>query len=281
MKKISIIALLSFLLFSCKNDNKEIDNNVDWIDPVFAKVLEERGYIRDRENVTKSEVAKLEVVNVEGTSDSKGPIQSLRGIEYFTSLTKFNANFNYIKEADLNSNLNLREFHAEFNEISNLNVERCKNLEDLRFQYNNVSGINLKNNSELVHLEISHNPISELDLSANSKLVNLMAYDNLLSDLDVSPCPLLSTLRVPGNKLTSLNLSNNPNLVTLECNSNLLPSIDISHNLSLVNFICDSNPGINGVFSVKAWFNSTAVPENFTKEPWTYNGSQVEIDYYQ
>lgn len=81
-----ILLTVSLFTVGC-SDNKEDEPDVpvgsEWIDPVFARVLQERGYIRDAKTVTPIDVESLSEINVSGdlSDNHQGYIESLRGIE--------------------------------------------------------------------------------------------------------------------------------------------------------------------------------------------------------
>lgn len=73
--KIMPLAVAFMVFYSCSKDG--VNNNTDWIDPVFARLLEQRGYIPDASAVTKEQVSKLTYVDVSGIDYSnRGPLKS-------------------------------------------------------------------------------------------------------------------------------------------------------------------------------------------------------------
>lgn len=110
MKKIlfTFFAIVSLFTISSCGDNKD-EPSLDedgWIDPVFAKVLQERGYIADAKTVTPLDVASIESIDVSGEmfSINPGPIKSMKGLNYFTSLTELFCLNNQLTTLDISKN---------------------------------------------------------------------------------------------------------------------------------------------------------------------------------
>ncbi len=160
------------MFVACSEDKEDgpLPVGDEWIDPVFAQVLQERGYIADAKTVTPLDVADIKVIDVSG-----GAIKSLRGISHFTNL--------------------------------------C-------------------------YLDCAYNQLDAIDVTKNKALIELYCYINELT------------------------------------------SLDVSKNTALTMLSCGRNPGnVNGLFVVKAWFDSSNIPENFTTGSWYYNGQQVTVEY--
>lgn len=65
------IAVSTALLFvSCNKDDDPEPIDSEWFDAEFARVLEEKGYIKAAKTVTPSEVTSLIEVNVNGTHNN-------------------------------------------------------------------------------------------------------------------------------------------------------------------------------------------------------------------
>lgn len=110
------IAVSTALLFvSCNKDDDPEPIGSEWIDAEFARVLEEKGYIKDAKTVTPSEVTSLTEVNVKGTHNNRGEISSLRGLEYFTSLQVLSCGYNQLMQLNISNSLKLEAFSCSFN----------------------------------------------------------------------------------------------------------------------------------------------------------------------
>ncbi len=234
------VILLTVSLFTMGCSDNQEDGSDEWIDPVFARVLQERGYIRDAKTVTPIDVESLSEINVSGdlSDNHQGYIESLRGIEYFTSLTYLECSNNRLTWLDVGNNTELSHIHCQGNRLESINVSNCLRLLELNCSNNNLRGLNI---------------------SSNTQLLNLICGENRLEELDVSYCPQLFSVDCRNNRLTELNVLNNRQLVGLKC---------------------ENNPGVNGVFEVTAWFDGASIPsKNFTHKDWLYKGEFVTVKY--
>ena len=287
-----------------------------WINPEFAKRLQEWRLIADAETVTPIDVADIEEVNVDYSN-----LTSLRGIEYFKKLTDLHCDNNQLTSLDISKNsrlktllcinnqltsldisknLQLTVLYCDKNQLTSLDVSKNSQLFILSCYDNQLKSLDLSENSKLGRLYCDNNQLTSLDVSKNSQLYTLWCNENRLTTLDVSKNPELTELHCVYNQLTSLDLSKNSQLTTLYCFVNQLTSLDISKNSQLTELHCfynqltsldisknsrlkrlgcDLNPGINNKFIVTAWFDSSAIPGGFTNESWKYNDQTVTIEY--
>lgn len=78
-KTIFLITILSSVTLSGCSDSDDEPTlppvGDEWIDPVFARVLQERGYITDAATVTPADVENLEDIDVSGSDDARGQSQ--------------------------------------------------------------------------------------------------------------------------------------------------------------------------------------------------------------
>ncbi len=153
-------------------------------------------------------------------------------------------------------------------------------LETLICSVNQLTELDVSNNTALTYLDCSVNQLTELDVSNNAALTMLYCYDNQIEELNVSGCTALTELYCHINQLKTLDVSNNTALTLLWCQGNQLTELDISSNTNLKNMWCDGNPG-DGVskFPVTAWFDNGSVPPDFTTSTWTYEGTDITVDY--
>lgn len=148
MKKfiMGTFALSALLAVSACSDDKHGDEPLpvgdEWIDPVFAQVLQERGYITDAETVTPLDVSDLTEVDVSGTYENRGSITSVRGLEHFNSLKKFYCRYNQLTALDVSKNTQLEYLYCEYNSLTALDVS--KNTLLTRLRCNNNPGENGK-----------------------------------------------------------------------------------------------------------------------------------------
>ncbi len=222
-------------------------------DPLFAQVLQERGYIADANNITLEEVKGITELDV-----TSGKLTSLRGIEYFESLTSLNCGDNQLTALDVSNNPALTDLWCYTNQLTALDISK---------------------NTSLSRLNCGSNQLTSLDVSKNIALTGLACSDNPLTALDVSSNTELKTLNCVDNRLTSLDISKNTAVIYLDCHSNRLSSLDVSNNTALIYLACEHNPGDGTVFPVTAWFDNNAIPLGFTAGSWDYDGAAITIDY--
>ena len=87
-------------------------------DETFAQKLQERNIVADAENITPDDMEKIAVMaelDISGTYDNPGSLTSLRGIEYFESLTKLNCERNQLPTLDISQNTKLTYLSCENN----------------------------------------------------------------------------------------------------------------------------------------------------------------------
>jgi len=249
-----LVTLFDISKTSCSKD----DSNqpvTDKFDPLFAQELQKRGYIADASCIMPEDVKNITELDV-----SDGELTSLRGIEYFESLTKL---------------------YCPCNRLTSLDVRKNTALTVLVCFCNYLTSLNVSKNTALKELMCDNNRLTLLDVSKNTALTKLVCYENQLTSLDMSNCTVLTTLWCDGNELTSLDVRKNTMLTSLGCFANQLTSLDVRKNTALTYLSCPGNPGDGAVFPVKAWFDNNSIPnsEDFTTGSWDYDGKTVRIDY--
>ena len=165
--------------------------------------------------LTKAEIAAVTRIDVSYES-----ISSLKGIEYFTALTKLNCNSN---------------------RLTSLDVSGCTALTVLSCYVNDLTTLDVSNNTKLEMLDCNSNRLTSLDVSKNTALAYMYCHDNQLKSLDVSGCTALSELNCNLNELTTLDVSNNTALYYLNCRDNQLTSLDVSGCTKLESLDCYYN----------------------------------------
>ena len=227
-----------------------VSDEVDFtelFDPDFAKKLQELGHISDAENITPADmenIAAITELDVSESYDSEtpGPLTSLRGIEYFASLTKLECYYNQLTSLDVSANTALTYLDCRYCDLTSLDVSGCTALTYLDCFGCGLTSLDVSNCKELVELDCKSCKLTSLKMDKNTKLKYLDCYNNQLKQLDVSGCEELVELKCEENQLTSLDVSNNTKLVNLNCYDNQLTSLDISGSASLVNVQCGDNP---------------------------------------
>ena len=207
-------------------------------------------------------LSDTEISAVTAIKVNRKGIKSLKGIEYFTALTKLDCHENQITSLDLSSCTRLAYLDCCLNKLTNLEIKQCTGLTYLECDENDITSLDLSGLSALAQLnccnclieslDISgcvglkdlncgYNYIETLDLSDCTTLESIGCGDNELTDLDVRGCARLKELYCYDNQLTALDLSNNFLLETLECNGNKLISLDVSSCQKLKELDCYNN----------------------------------------
>lgn len=285
MKSFSLLALAAALAFTgCKKDDSApVQIVTSDFDPVFAQVLQQRGYIPDANNITTTDLAAITELDVGGgEGDSPGPLTSLRGIEHFTSLMTLYCGYNLLTDIDLSQNKALSELGCSANLLTKLDVSQNPALTELSCSENHLTKLDVSQNTALMVLNCDLNQLTELDLSQNTELTELSCDYNELTELEVSANTKLTDLWCNNNQLMKLDVSDNTKLETLWCFSNQLESLDLSANTKLETLSCNNNPG-NGIstFPVTVWFDNQSIPDNLEiyQGQWTYDGKTITIDF--
>lgn len=217
MKKYISVLLAVVLAFTCftgltlvnAQDSVEI-NSVNFPDDNFRNVVLANYDTDDTKGFLSTEEADAVTVMLLPAL-SEGDITTLKGIEYFTQLTRLFAGDLGIEEADLSALTKLQTLRINGNALTSLDVSANTALQVL----------NCRGNAQLTSLKV---PASVTDLQCD---------ECALTQLDLSACTGLKTLNCYGNELTSLDLSHNTELTELRCASNHLTALDLSHNTAL------------------------------------------------
>ncbi len=277
--------LLTFAFASCTDNispeetDKELAGN-EWLDPTFAQALQEKGYIENAVAVTPEDVSDIKVIDISGKSpEEPGPVKSLRGIEYFKSLTELDCSNNCLTSINISKNTQLADFSCDNNQLKALDVSNNTLLTALCCSNNQLRTLDVTGNTLLEWLNCIGNRLETLDISKNTKLTTLYCNGNRLTTIDVSANTQLSWLTCSENKLQTLDVGCNTLLEWLDCMDNSLETLDISKNTRLTVLSFSGNPGMEGIFNVTAWFGNTSVPDYFTLYSWKYLDKTVKANY--
>ncbi|MBR0247651.1 MAG: putative Ig domain-containing protein [Synergistaceae bacterium] len=168
---------------------------------VFLTVLERDSFDGDGK-FSRNEIAQVKDIDisdgVEILIDDEyfsGKIESLEGIEFFTSLETLTCENNALTGLNLSVNTNLKYLQCGRNSITSLNLSGCNSL---------------------VSLDCATNSITILDLSDNSALKECYCDNNPLQWLNIDSCTELSALSIMGVDIPKLNIGSCPKLYTRE-----------------------------------------------------------------
>jgi len=231
-------------------------------DSIFRNWVLSQEYGKDG-ILTEEEIAEVTFMNLFPQNIiAEGHIKSLKGIEYFTAVTKLVCSRNELTELDLSKNTaltwlecygnNLTELDlsknteltnldCNANELIALDVSCCNKLTELNCNNNKLTTLNASGCSALTILKCYANQLTIIDLSGCTSLATMWAFGNQLSALNVSDCTALSTLWCYNNQLTQLDVSKNTELTILQCSNNQLTQLDVSKNTELKELRCENN----------------------------------------
>lgn len=185
-------------------------------------------------SLSASEISKVTEIHVFGVSN-------LKGIEYFTSLTRLSCSNSQLTSLDVSKNVNLTMLSCYDTQLTALDVSKNVALEFLKCNRNKLIALDVSKNANLEYLECDMNKLGTLDVSKNVNLTFLTCSDNQLATLDVSKNVALEIFSCADNQLTALDVSKNVLLTELFCDGNQLSALDVSKNVDLTNFWCAGN----------------------------------------
>lgn len=169
-------------------------------------------------------------------------IKSLKGIEYFTSLTGLYCLANEITSLDLSHNTSLKSLNVRGNYEMVLDLSKIsESLTWLDCSATATKDLDLSKHKALEYLNCEQNNMERLDVSNNTALKTLICNENQLTELDVSKNAALDYLHCASNKLTSVDISKNPALTYLNCNYNTVNSINFGDSPVLEELMCQYN----------------------------------------
>ncbi|ANW96125.1 hypothetical protein AXE80_07470 [Wenyingzhuangia fucanilytica] len=198
-------------------------------DSNFEDVLKDLGYDSGTRDglVLTANISGVTSLNV-----YRENINSLEGIEAFTSLTELNCIENHLTALDLSSNTALTSLYCADNNLDALDVSSNTALEVLSCGGNNLDALNVSNNTALTTLSCNNNSINALDVSSNTALTTLSCDNNSLTALDLSSNTALTELYCSDNSLSTLDLRNGAN--------SSLTAMNATNNSSLTCIFVDS-----------------------------------------
>ena len=112
-------------------------------DETFAQKLQQRDIVADAEKITMQEMQSMAIMtelDISGTYDNPGSLTSLRGIEYFESLTKLNCERNSLPTLDISQNTELTKLYCDDNQLKELDISRNTKLTYLSCENNPGDG---------------------------------------------------------------------------------------------------------------------------------------------
>lgn len=205
-------------------------------DPNFKAWLVAQYDKDDDGEISKAEAAKVTRIEC----DPNNEVTSLKGIEYFTELTKLTWRGSYdwsnnrvsygkLTQVDLSGNTKLQELDLSNNQLTSLDISANPKLRSVNLEGNKLTSLSLTGGASLTSLNCNYNQLKSLDLSAFPSLIWLYCDNNQLTDLDVSSLTKLQTLSCGYNQLTSLDVTACLELTSLWLNGDeAIASLDLT-----------------------------------------------------
>ena len=235
MKQKLLLSL--FVLFTATIAWADVEiNETNFPDEIF------RGFLLEQEYGSDGVLTNADIAGVTSIDVNIKDIQSLKGIEFFTALTKLCCSANQLTELDVSKNTALTFLSCSNNQLTELDVSLLSALDTLNCWANRFTSLDVSKNTALKYLDCSKNQLTSLDVSQNTALTTLNCWENQITSLDVSKNTALDFLYCNDNQLTSLDVSKNTALTKLGCSNNQLTSLDVSQNTALTILDCCSNP---------------------------------------
>ena len=168
-------------------------------------------------------------------------VTNLKGIEYFTGLTRIDWCMGNLTELDVTNNTELTYLDCNSNQLTELDVTNNTELAHLNCSNNQLTSLDVTKNTALTELKCAGNQLTELDVNNNTDLIKLECDNNQLTELDVTNNAALFYLKCQYNQLTELDVTKNTKLTTLNCSVNQLTELDVNNNTALINLSCNNN----------------------------------------
>ncbi len=242
-------------------------------DPAFRAYLADIVRMYDSDRNGKLSAAEASGVTTMSIWENRD-IVTLAGINHFTGLTELLCRGcpNLIS-LDVSGLTSLTYLACNGNKLTSLDVSGLTELTQLYCEENQLTSLDVSGLTKLEWLNCYYNQLTSLDVSDSTTLKGISCFRNQLSSLDVSGFTALESLNCGYNQLTSLDVSGCTALTELSCSTNLLSSLDISDCTRLTSIYYYFNPGADGTFLVKAWFDwnpatgTASLPAQFTMTP--------------
>ena len=217
-------------------------NETKFPDPEF------REYVSDKLDRDKNgSLSPFEISVVTQLNVVKYPaIGNLKGIEYFTALTRLYCYDTGIQDLDVSGNTKLTYLDCKNTGIQTLVVNNNPDLETLDCSNTGIRSLNVSSSPKLIILKCNNTEIEELNVNGNPKLKNLDCANTGIQSLNVSSNIDLAYLDCNNTGIKDLVVSGNPNLGSLDCHSTGIQSLDVSGNPKLITLKCN-NTGIGAL----------------------------------
>lgn len=175
--------------------------------------------------------------------DADYTIKSVKGIEFFTSMTSLNVTYT-VDAIDVTGCPQLKSLTVSLwgnSAMTSIDLSNNPVLEEFICAGSAITSLDLKNNLWLKKLHVGGcTELATMDLSKCKKLVEVDCDHTSLSSIDVSNCTDLTKLHCNDcPNLTSVNVTNCGTLIELYLWDTPLSSVDVSTCKKLADYKCD------------------------------------------
>ena len=202
-----LIPVLVLLWATSASADVEI-NETNFPDENFRAWILEQDFGADGV-LTDEEIAGITSIFVQ-----EKQIQSLKGIEYFTAMTRLICNYNQLTSLDVSNNTALTSLLCNVNQLTSLNISNNNVLEHLNCSRNQLTSLNLSGFSVLEELRCTNNKLTSIEVSGCDELKEIYCYSNQIKgeamDLLIEGLPI-----TPGwGLLAIIDLEDEQNVMT-------------------------------------------------------------------
>ena len=226
---------------------KELDTSIDldeknFPDDIFRNHLK---YYYDKDHndkLTAGEIGAITELEMSGLTENGKRIETLKGIEYLTSLEKLYCANSALTSLDLSQNTALKVLYCSGNQLTELKLAKNGSLEELVCSGNSgLKTLDLSTLASLKTLSCYSCQLTNISFCPNGALEEIVCNGNQLTTLNLSSLSTLKNLVCNGNKLTSITFGKNNALETINCYNNQLTTLDISSLAALKELDCANN----------------------------------------
>ena len=180
-------------------------------------------------------------------------ISNMKGVEYFTELTRLSCYGNKLTSIDVSSNTKLTYLNLFENQLTSIDVSNNTALEQLYLHYNQLTSVTVTYHSALRTLWVQQNPyltslscyrnvLTNFNVEGCTALKKILCYENpnLATITGLGTCTALTYLDCEDCAITSLSgLTTVTNLEYLYARYNQLTTLDVSghHQLKFIRLV--------------------------------------------
>ena len=157
-----IFLLIAIIIILPAETARAEESNISIDERYFPDSYFRNYVLKSCDTDSDTKLSESEISAITKISVNSSEITSLKGIEYFTSLTTLECSGNHISELDLSKNLLLTKLDCSNNKITNLNISRNIALTELNCSNTSPSKLDLSHNVLLTKLNCSHAKLPNL-----------------------------------------------------------------------------------------------------------------------